>query len=1534
MTLQDLTGQIFGQYELRQLIGVGGMGAVYRGFQANLEREVAIKVLSTALASETGYVERFYREAKTAAALEHAHIVPVYDYGIQRDISYVVMRLLASGTLAERVRFCLERERSLPAPGEVGELLRQVASALDYAHSQGVIHRDIKPSNIMFDNQGNAYLVDFGIAKLMEATSSLTGTGVAMGTPIYMPPEQWRSENLTPAADQYALAATVYGLLTGRAPYEASTPFGLMHKHLNEMPTPVHLRRPGLPESASAVLERALAKAPGDRFPTVTAFAQAYASAIAGSEGKPTGFFTVKLPERARLEEPPKTPSSPRPPTPPSGGAPRGTPPGAVPPSEPSLPAMPTGAGGPAHKSPVVWALALGLIAALAVIGVLVLGQGGGGGADTPAPGDLTGTALAAAPTPTELPSVPALVTATPLPSKTPEPTATPEPSATPTGTATATETVTATATATASFTSTLSPTVLPQAGLVVLSPTYMPSDTPVPTDTLTPSPTPSRTPRPAATPWPTRTPSRTPLPAATPWPTRTPTRTPRPAATPWPTRTPSRTPLPAATPWPTRTAPTGTRTPTATRTPPPTRTPTPSERWGMTAENAADAAWGWEEVIPAAWLNPSANHARYLLRLTQVETFVGTCEYSKMGFGPTTFTLGRYRVRVTASITDLSNQALLATETFTTGSLGECPSFVTHFENETSRDDYYPPDRALFETWFSRVMGGNMTGLATITPTPTATFTRTPTPEGAEDAFVVVTSPAGAEVRSEPGREGAVLGRVEHGDGLAVTGRTADQRYFQVQFQDQLGWVFWTYVEFEGDLETVPVVVPGAGLVAANTPTRTPTPTPRPAAYPAGAPNADWTPVVREFNGLPMVYVPAGCFVMGSTDPQIDAALEQCRADYGPCERDWFTDEKPRSEVCLDAFWIGQTEVTNAQYQACVQAGACSPLKDRRYAGNADHPVVSVDWFQARDYAAWVGGALPSEGQWEYAARGPQGLQYPWGEEFDDNRLNYCDANCANDWRHAAYDDGYAQTAPVGSFPAGASWVGALDLSGNVWEWTSTLYREYPYRAGDGREDPTSAGWGRVLRGGSWNDGRFNARAADRLWLQPSTEDSHYGFRIVMAESGPASDSGAFEVAPEPTGVMLRVWGQQTPLRAAPILGAAEIARLPAGIRLEILGRNAEANYFLVSYQGQQGWVWLSYVSVLGNLDAVPVIGAEPEPERVLALVGPRAVIIYVAPDLYAARIETVENVELPITGRTANGQWYRVEWQGREAWIVNSYYLRTQGDKSTIPVVEVEAEPEPERVLALVGSRAVIIYVAPDLYAARIETVENVELPITGRTANGQWYRVEWQGREAWIVNSYYLRTQGDKSTIPVVEVEAETEPIRCQITASSNTRLREGPGTDYDVVGVMGAGEARNAVAQFQAADDYAWFLLEDGSWVRSDVVGYDPSCSQLPTALSAPRQIAPPDGSVFDFYPRTTTLEWSSVRGAASYQLEIEFSYPPDWQWSSDYISGQTVEDASFTFDFVGAQPGRWRVTALDENGTPGAPSPWWGFEYLR
>jgi serine/threonine protein kinase len=540
MTFQDLTGQTLGQYELRELLGVGGMGAVYRGYQRTLERAVAVKVLSTALASEAGYIERFYREAKTAAALEHPHIVPVHDYGIQRDISYVVMRLLTGGTLAERMQCRADTGKALPSAGEVATLLNQLASALDYAHSQGVIHRDIKPSNIMFDNHGSAYLVDFGIAKLLGATSALTGTGTTMGTPAFMPPEQWRSEELTPSADQYALGVTIYTLLAGHTPYEASTPFGLMHKHLNEMPTPVHAGRPDVPEEITLVLERALAKKPGDRFPTVTAFAQAFESAIAGRAGEKTGFFTTTLPRKVP-QAPATVATSAVPPAAETPHAARGAetpavsqvpppevpPPGATPPRPSGPPSMPIRVEAkPSRRSPLVWVLMTALMIALAVIAVLLVsrekkekppqppassavaqaetqtGTPEPPGTALPSPtlqataipterptaGPVLATLPSATPIATASPTATATLTATPLPTDTPTASQTPSPTATatathtptPTATATATHTPTPTATATATHTPTPRPTLTPTA-------TTPPTFTPLPTATAIP---------------------------------------------------------------------------------------------------------------------------------------------------------------------------------------------------------------------------------------------------------------------------------------------------------------------------------------------------------------------------------------------------------------------------------------------------------------------------------------------------------------------------------------------------------------------------------------------------------------------------------------------------------------------------------------------------------------------------------------------------------------------------------------------------------------------------------------------------------------------------------------------------------------------------------------------------------------------------------------------------------------------------------------------------------------------------------------
>ncbi len=298
-SIDNLAGQRFGQYEVRDLLGQGGMGAVYRAYQASLRRDVALKVLPPGLAGQGEFLERFVREAQTAAALEHAHIVPVYDYGTYGGLSFVIMRLLTGGSLSDRMAY-RQKSGGLPSLSETATVIRQLAGALDYAHGKGVIHRDIKANNVMFDDQGSPFLVDFGIAKLTTATTGLTGTGVAMGTPSYMSPEQWKGESITPATDQYALGIMTYSMITGRLPFEAPTPYALMHKHLNEEPTPPQVWRADLPEGVKDVLAQAMAKDPRDRYPLTRDFAEAFAAATTGIGGLPTGFFTTPLPERPK----------------------------------------------------------------------------------------------------------------------------------------------------------------------------------------------------------------------------------------------------------------------------------------------------------------------------------------------------------------------------------------------------------------------------------------------------------------------------------------------------------------------------------------------------------------------------------------------------------------------------------------------------------------------------------------------------------------------------------------------------------------------------------------------------------------------------------------------------------------------------------------------------------------------------------------------------------------------------------------------------------------------------------------------------------------------------------------------------------------------------------------------------------------------------------------------------------------------------------------------------------------------------------
>ena len=316
MAIEQLVGKTLGGCQLLQLVGVGGMGAVYRANQLSLDREVAVKVISPDLLRAPAFANRFEQEAKIAASLDHIHIVPVYDYGIESQTSYVVMRILTGGTLDQRVAQIMKTEHALPSLNETANLLQQLGEALDYAHERGVIHRDIKTSNVMFDTRKNAFLVDFGIAKLVLNTSGFTSTHGIIGTPAFMSPEQWRAdEAITGAADQYSLGIMAYLLVTGKMPFETDTPSAMMYKHLEAQPPAPQALRPDLPAEVGEAIERAIAKEPADRFPTVSAFAQAFTQAAQEiDDDEDTFFFTA--PVRTTMPASPDLPATAPPDTP------------------------------------------------------------------------------------------------------------------------------------------------------------------------------------------------------------------------------------------------------------------------------------------------------------------------------------------------------------------------------------------------------------------------------------------------------------------------------------------------------------------------------------------------------------------------------------------------------------------------------------------------------------------------------------------------------------------------------------------------------------------------------------------------------------------------------------------------------------------------------------------------------------------------------------------------------------------------------------------------------------------------------------------------------------------------------------------------------------------------------------------------------------------------------------------------------------------------------------------------------------------
>ncbi len=448
--MESLIGKRFNKYEIQAEIGRGGMGVVYLGYDTMLKRPVAIKVLPPTFSFDQEFVERFHREAVLAANLHHPNIVTIHDVGEQEGYHYIVMEYLEGETLDQWLR-----HNGAMSPQQAAPVLQQLASALDYAHSRGVVHRDVKPSNVMIAPDGRAKLMDFGLVRAGEG-SNLTRSGVVLGTPEYMAPEQALGERVDGRTDIYALGVVLFRLLTGHAPFTRTTPYAVTYAHIHETPPALRSLRPDLPPAVESVMLKALAKNPADRYQRASFLAQNFeAATIPGPDPDAT--------RQAGSDQTRKTPTG----------------------------RTPTPAPAPAREQRSLVPLLIGLTALLlvVVIGIFLI-------LNPPWVPQVTPTLP---PVATEPPAT-GLATSNPQPSPLPTraPVATPTPKPTQPTPRPSPTTVTRTPRPTATATPARTPTTRPTATPIAASPTTTASPTRPPataTKTATPNPTSPPTP-------------------------------------------------------------------------------------------------------------------------------------------------------------------------------------------------------------------------------------------------------------------------------------------------------------------------------------------------------------------------------------------------------------------------------------------------------------------------------------------------------------------------------------------------------------------------------------------------------------------------------------------------------------------------------------------------------------------------------------------------------------------------------------------------------------------------------------------------------------------------------------------------------------------------------------------------------------------------------------------------------------------------------------------------------------------------------
>jgi serine/threonine protein kinase len=293
------TGKTFGPYSSLRTLGASNNNAVYMALHQGTGRLVALRALTVNHDNREQALEACKTEVARFAAYSIPNVVQIEDYGIEGSTLYIAMRVMKGGSLQDRLKAVQRKVDAgsapiLPSPGEVVAVVERLAQALDGLHGHGMVHGQVEPRNILFDDSGLSYMSDVGLTRLLKIIYSLETTN-SFSTTKYTAPELWDGKRPSPATDQYALACIAYELMTGKAPFEAPTIYGLMRQHTDEVALPPHYIRRGLPADLAIPFWQAMAKLPEKRFPNLRAFLDDLRTTIQGNEGTATGFFALDL---------------------------------------------------------------------------------------------------------------------------------------------------------------------------------------------------------------------------------------------------------------------------------------------------------------------------------------------------------------------------------------------------------------------------------------------------------------------------------------------------------------------------------------------------------------------------------------------------------------------------------------------------------------------------------------------------------------------------------------------------------------------------------------------------------------------------------------------------------------------------------------------------------------------------------------------------------------------------------------------------------------------------------------------------------------------------------------------------------------------------------------------------------------------------------------------------------------------------------------------------------------------------------------